>query len=64
MVDTEVLGDQFVLGADIVVEGDFGESCGEVRVGRGGGLAVAEERGDYDEVLKVCETEPREGIYF
>ena len=36
MVDTEMLGDQFVLGTDVVVEGDFGECGGEGRVGWGG----------------------------
>lgn len=36
MVDTEMLGDQFVLGADVVVEGDFGEGGGVGRVGWGG----------------------------
>ena len=53
MVYTEMLSDELMLGADIVIEGDFGESCRELCVGRGGGLAVAEERRDDDEVLRV-----------
>ena len=47
-----MLGDELMLSADIVIEGDFGESCGEICIGRGGGLAVPEERWDDDEVLK------------
>ena len=41
-----------MLGTDIVIEGDFGESCEEICVGRRGGLAIAEERREDDEVLK------------
>ena len=41
-----------MLGADIVIEGNFGESCSELAVGGGGGLAVSEERRNYDQVLK------------
>ncbi len=48
-----MLGDELVLGADVVIEGDFGESCRELCVGRGGGLAVAEECRDDYEVLRV-----------
>ena len=48
--DVELLGEEGVLGADVVVEGHVGEG-GDVGVGRGGGLAVAEKRGDDDEVL-------------
>ena len=47
-----MLGDELMLGTHIVIEGDFGESCGEICIGRGAGLAVPEERRDYDEVLK------------
>ena len=47
-----MLGDELMLSTDIVVERDSGECCEEVRVGRGGGLAVPEEGGDYDEVLQ------------
>ena len=47
-----MLGDELMLGTDIVIEGDFRERCGEFRIGRGAGLAVPEERRDYDEVLK------------
>ena len=36
MVDTEMLGDEFVLGTDVVVERNPGECCGEGRVGWGG----------------------------
>ena len=48
-----MLGDELMLRTDIVIEGDFRESCGEVRIGRGGGLAVAEERRDDDEILRL-----------
>ena len=48
-----MLGDELMLGADVVIEGDFGESCRELCVGRGCGLAVAEERWNDDEVLRV-----------
>lgn len=47
-----MLGDELMLGTDIVMEGDFRERCGETCVGRGAGLAVPEEGRDYDEVLK------------
>ena len=47
-----MLGDELMLGTDIVVERDFRKCCGKICVGRGGGLAVAEERGNYNEILK------------
>lgn len=52
MVIAEMLGDELVLGADVVVKGDFGESRDELCVGWGGGFTVAEERGDDDEILR------------
>ena len=48
--DVELLGEEGVLGADVVVEGHVGEG-GDGGVGRGGGLPVAEERCDDDEVF-------------
>lgn len=47
----EVLGNELVLGADVVVEGDFGEGMWVGCVGGGGGLAVSEEGGDDYEKL-------------
>ena len=52
MMNTEMLGDQLMLGTDVVVEGDFGESCRELCVGRGRGLTVPEKRRDDDEILR------------
>lgn len=53
--DAQVGGDEAVLGRDVVAEGDVGErGAGRevgLHVGRGRGLAVAEEGGDDDEVL-------------
>ena len=40
-----------MLGADVVVEGDFGEGMRVGCVGGGGGLAVSEEGGDDYEKL-------------
>ena len=51
MFDSEVFGYEFVLGADVVVERDFGEVFEGGVVGGRGGFAVAEEGGDDDEVL-------------
>jgi len=47
---TQVLGHERVLGSHIVVECDLGERL-DGRVRGGGGLAVAEEGGDYDVVF-------------
>lgn len=53
--DAQVGGDEAVLGRDVVTKGDVGErGAGRevgLHVGRGRGLAVAEEGGDDDEVL-------------
>jgi len=49
--DVQVLGDQGVLGADIVVDGDFGERVWVGCVRGRGGLAIAEEGGYDDEIL-------------
>lgn len=51
MLDVESLGDEFVLGADVVVEGDGGKGRRGGRVGRGSGLTVAEQGGDDYEIL-------------
>lgn len=49
-----MLGDELVLGADVVVEGDFGEGVRVGCVGWGGGLAVSEEGGDdYEELGRM-----------
>lgn len=50
----EMFGHEFVLGADVVVEGDEGEGVRVGGIGGGGGLAIAEESGDDDEELGVC----------
>lgn len=52
MVDTEMFGDQLMLGADVVIEGDLRESRSELCIGRGGRLAIPKKRRDDDEVLK------------
>ena len=50
----EVLSDELVLGADVVVEGDFGKGVRVGCVGWGGGLAVSEEGGDdYKELGRI-----------
>ena len=49
MPDAETFCDEFVLGADVVVESDGGERM-DGGVGRGRGLAVAEEGGEDDVV--------------
>lgn len=41
-----------MLGTDVVIEGDFGESRGKLGIGRGTGFAVPEEGRDDDEILK------------
>ena len=51
VVYLEMLCDQVVLSADVVVDGDFGEWMRVGSVGRGGGLAISEEGGDDDEEL-------------
>ena len=46
-----MLGNKLVLGADVVVEGDFGKGVRVGCVGWGGGLTVSEEGGDdYEEL--------------
>lgn len=52
MVNIEMLGDELILGTDIIVKGDFGKSCGELCIGRRGGLTVSEECWNDDEVLR------------
>ena len=50
----EMLCDQVVLSAHVVVDGDFGEGMRVGCVGRGGGLAVSEESGDdYEELGRI-----------
>ena len=50
----EVLCDELVLGADVVVEGGFGEGMRVGCVGGRGGLAVSEEGGDdYEELGRM-----------
>ena len=49
--DLEMLCDERMLGADIVVEGDFREGGGVGGVRGGGGLAISKEGGDNNEVL-------------
>ena len=51
VVYLEMLCDQVVLSADVVVDRDFGEGVGVGCIGRGGGLAVSEEGADDDEEL-------------
>ena len=51
MRNFQVLSDELVLRADVVVEGDLGKGPEVGGVGGGGGLAVTEEGGDYDEVF-------------
>ena len=46
-----MLSDELVLGADVVVEGDFGKGMRVGCVAWGGGLAVSEEGGDDNEEL-------------
>lgn len=50
MGDAQVLGYERVLGAHVVVEGYFWEGV-QAGVRGGGGLRVAEEGGDDDEVF-------------
>ncbi len=50
--DAQVGGEELVLGADVVIEGNFWERVMGV-VGGGGGLAVSEEGGDDYVVLSV-----------
>lgn len=51
MVDAEVLREQSMLGADVVVKQDFGERFQIWVIGRRRGLAIAEEGGDDYEVF-------------
>lgn len=51
MFDAEVLRDELVLGADVVVESNQGKGAKGRRVGGGTRLSVAEEGGDDDVVL-------------
>lgn len=51
MGDAQVLREEGVLRADVVIEGDAGPGAEGGGVRGGGGLAVAEEGGDHDVVL-------------
>ena len=54
VVYLEMLRNEVVLSADVVVDGDFGEGMRVGCVGRGGGLAVSEEGGDdYKELERI-----------
>ncbi len=54
VVDLEMLCDQGVLGANVIVDGDFGEGMRVGCVGGGGGLAVSEKGGDdYEELGRI-----------
>jgi len=54
MFDIEVLGEELVLGFDVVVEGDCGKG-GDVRIGWGDGFAIAEKGGDDYEIFRWVE---------
>lgn len=51
MLDSEVLRDEGMLGAHVIVKRAFRERAGEFLVRWRRRLAVSEESGDYDEVL-------------
>lgn len=59
---TEMLGNEGVLSANVVVEGDFREGVRVVGVRWGGGLAVAEEGGNYYEILGLSEHVLRDDV--
>jgi hypothetical protein len=58
VAEPETRGEELVLGAHVVVEGDVGEGM-EGGVGGGCGLPVAEEGGDDDAVFGWIEDTPR-----
>ena len=54
VVYLEMLCDQVVLSADVIVDGDLGKGVRVGCVGGGGGLAVSEEGGDdYEELGRI-----------
>jgi len=57
MAEPQALGDELVLGAHVVVEGDVGEGP-DGGVGGGRGLPVAEQGGDDDAVFSWVEDTP------
>jgi len=50
MFDSKVLGNELILGPNIIIERNFGERL-DIRVWRGGGLSVAKECCDYNVVV-------------
>lgn len=51
MGDSKFLGDKLILGANVVVEGDFWPLAFSGVIRRGCRLAISKQCGDYDKII-------------